>query len=471
MFAQAGDSLHLGLTDAVRRAKANSIDALYARTSRDISLQSWRLYKATLRPDVLVSGQLPGINRRYEGVRQPDGSVVYQEVFQGRSELDFSLRQVIPFTGGNVSLYSSLDRFDNFDSENRGSSYSGSPVGIRLDQPLFAYNDFRWKKQIEPLNYKASERKYVESMEKIGVQAATAFFDLYSKQREVQRVKENIQRANIKLSIAKKRFSIGTITENDLLQLELSTLKSQEELAQAELDYAQASRVLRRLLDLDPMLPIKLDLPAEIPGFVPEPNFAAEIALKNRPDMVEAERDLLQAKAGADRARKEGFSANLNASAGWDTRTEKLDGYYKDMIERQTVSVRLSVPIVDWGKNKARKAQAESRLRLAEISSLRAEENVSQEASVKASRLVMARRKIGINERSMAIAKKRYEIASKRYDNGDLSVLELITALREMDEADRGYVKALQSFWNEYYGLRAMTLYDFETGQSLLPEE
>ena len=73
------------------------------------------------------------------------------------------------------------------------------------------------------------------------------------------------------------------------------------------------------------------------------------------------------------------------------------------------------------------------------------------------------RNSIGIQEKRQEIALKRFEISNSRYLAGKVDILDLSSARTSKDSAIRGYISALQQYWDAYYELRTLTLYDFRT--------
>lgn len=49
----------------------------------------------------------------------------------------------------------------------------------------------------------------------------------------------------------------------------------------------------------------------------------------------------------------------------------------------------------------------------------------------------------------------------ERFVNGTATVTDLNTAQSEKDEAAQRYINELSKYWNYYYTLRQLTLYDF----------
>ena len=59
------------------------------------------------------------------------------------------------------------------------------------------------------------------------------------------------------------------------------------------------------------------------------------------------------------------------------------------------------------------------------------------------------------------VGKLRYESARERFLNGTITATDLNVAQNEMDNATAQYLSSLQNYWNYYYTIRQMTLYDF----------
>ena len=62
---------------------------------------------------------------------------------------------------------------------------------------------------------------------------------------------------------------------------------------------------------------------------------------------------------------------------------------------------------------------------------------------------------------------KSYTLVMDKFRSGTASVTDLNTARTESDNATQKYVRDIASFWNYYYTLRKLTLYDFLAGDDL----
>ena len=77
---------------------------------------------------------------------------------------------------------------------------------------------------------------------------------------------------------------------------------------------------------------------------------------------------------------------------------------------------------------------------------------------------------VAIASKADTIANLRYEVSKQRFLIGKIDVLDLNVALEEKDVARRGFVQALRNYWDYYYNLRGLTLYDWQKDMKLVED-
>ncbi|HBG24861.1 MAG TPA: TolC family protein, partial [Rikenellaceae bacterium] len=121
----------------------------------------------------------------------------------------------------------------------------------------------------------------------------------------------------------------------------------------------------------------------------------------------------------------------------------------------------LSLPILDWGLGKGKIKVASSR---EEVVRTQIEQSISQyrqDMLIKVLEFNKLNIKCTTSAQADSIARLRYEIASERFKNGTLSVLELNSAQSDMDNSASRYISEVSRFWQNYYTLRKLSLYDY----------
>ncbi|MEX2514251.1 MAG: TolC family protein [Cyclobacteriaceae bacterium] len=472
-YAHGQEIISYTLEDMVERAKAQSPAALRADTRRENRYWGYQLFRSNFNPQLRLEGTLPQYSQAFNNVTQPDGTIEFREVRQNLVDLELGLRQVIGATGGVISVNSSTNRFDNFlaTGSNPQTRWSGIPVNVRLSQPIFDYNPYKWDRKIEPIRYEESKREFVEEMEDISRFVSEMFFDFLVAQVNLDIATKNLQNSEAILKIERGRYNIGTTYEDKLLQVELQVLEAKQGVAQARLDMEASSLRLKSYIGLNETVNLNLALPDDIPEFEVNVEQAIEYAFENRSDAIRFARQRLEAQADVAQARGQRFQMNLNASYGYNKAALMWGEIYNNPNTQALVNLSIGVPILDWGRNKARMSMARANQKLTEYEIDQEIINFEQEIFTRVRNFIMLKDRLEITKTSDEVADKRYEISFRRYQSGNVSITDLGIAQREKDENRRRYIESLRDYWTAYYELRSLTLYDFENQQLLYNPE
>ncbi|MGW8122355.1 TolC family protein [Roseivirga echinicomitans] len=461
----------LTLEEVIQLAKQNSRSAKTAETRRTLGYWSYDVYKSQLKPQLRLQGTLPNYTNRSIPVNQNDGSVAFRKVNQNNSNLSLGLEQVLPWTNTTVSFNTNLARFDDYDGDRR--YYQGDPFGVSITQPLFSVNPFKWDKKMQPLQYEQSKRSYVQSMEQTSKTAANLFFRLLVQQRNLQIAQQNAQASDTVFKVEQGRYNIGTSTEDELLQTELDLLTSQSDAQQAQLDVQSLSLELRNFIGLTENVDLELVAPMEVPEFEIDYETALRYAKENRAEYLDFQLQRLESERSVEEARARRFNVSVSASYGYNSaQTNDLSGVYESNNYAAGSQVRLNfnVPILDGGRNKARMNVAREQQKLTEFTVDQNMITFEQEISNAVRNFKQIIEQITLSKKSEEIALRSFEITNGRYLAGKVGILELARARTSKDSAIRSYVSALQQYWDAYYELRALTLYDFREGVLLYNE-
>lgn len=122
---------------------------------------------------------------------------------------------------------------------------------------------------------------------------------------------------------------------------------------------------------------------------------------------------------------------------------------------------------MDWGRSKSRTETAKANLTLAQQTADQDKITFRQEIITQIALFEMLQQQVQLSKEADQIASQRYQIAQDRFLLSDLSVTDLSIALQEKDGAKRDFILALRDYWQAYYSLRWLTLYDFEKNQKI----
>jgi outer membrane protein TolC len=458
-IAKAQEVETYSLSDVILLARGQSPSSKQAETRLENRYWQYRLYKSNYNPQLALRGNIPGYNRDFLSNRLDDGTIVFQDREQLNSSLNLGLNQPIALTGGNVSVNSSMNYFNDLNQDL--TRFNTTMVNVRLDQPIFGFNDLKWDKRTEPLRYEESQRSYVEEMEFISREASGRFFDYLSAQINYEIAQFNLLNNDTIYKIEQGRYNIGTTSKDKLLQVELQLLRSQQDVSQAQLDLETSSQRLRAYLGLNNTDTLFLNIPDGIPQFEISIQDALVYAKMNRSDYIAFERQRIEAEREVAEARSQRFQVELSASYGLNSASGEFDNAYQDPNDQQRLDVGLVIPILDWGRNKARMQTALANRDLTNFVIEQDLQNFEQEIMTLVRRFDVLRKQLEISKKSDEVAAERYNVAQNRYLTGKVDITNLNIALSEKDTAKRSYVTALRDFWIAYFDLRRLTLYDF----------
>src|SRR4030095_9717162 len=235
------------------------------------------------------------------------------------NDVNLLLQQDFAPTGASIEFGSGLNRLDVFETEGvePSRSYLSHPISLRFMQPFFQYNDMKWRKQIEPMVYRESEKIYSEQMEAVANQAAGFFFDLLISQLDAAAAVQDKANADTLLVLSRRGYEVGKIAETDLLQVELNAMEAETRLAGAQLQMQTNAEQLRYFLNLKGDVQFELEPPYHLPNVSIDQEQALAYALQNRSNVVGFDRRLLEAQREVARAKGEaGMTASLEGRFG-----------------------------------------------------------------------------------------------------------------------------------------------------------
>ncbi len=470
----AQDTKQLTLPQVVEMAKAQSIAARQASTTKETRYWEYRTFQSNYKPQLTLNGNLPAFTRSFNEIIQPDGTVLFQPVRNNNSAVGLELSQNITQTGGLLYATSRLQRFDDFDRKNK--LYNGTLFAVGLYQPLFRFNPLKWDKKIEPLKYNESQQEYLESLENIALEANQYFFNLLLVQVNLQISETNLGNTENILRIAHEKFELGKNSRNEILQLQLENLKARKAVAAAKQDMEIASLNLKSFIGLQGGEKIELITPPAPKGSESTKNtegvISSEKAIKeafeNRSNAIAFGRRLLEAERTVAKAKGDnGINATLNANLGFSNRGQKITDVVQKPQNYQFLQIEFTVPVMDWGRSQARTKTAEANRQLTQYTIEQDKQNFQQAIYTQVTLFDMLKNQMDLTIQADSIASEKYLIAKERYVLGNLSITDLSIAFTEKDQAKRDFIETLRQYWAAFYRLRWLTLYDFEKGEKI----
>jgi outer membrane protein TolC len=457
------------LQEVLERAQSSSLDAFLQKNMYQARSWEYKSYLADRLPNLSLSMTPMDYNRsftsRYNSVTNRDEFREQQSLY---TYARMSLSQNIVPTGGTIYVDSDFGRLQNY-GDNDSKSYTTTPVRIGLIQPLFGYNEMKWKSKLSPLKFEKAKKEFIQNMQAINVKAIDLFFAQVIAKLDEELAASNQENAKVLYKIGKKRFAIASIKQSELLNLELNSLQADIDVVKAQKELQQAQFNLNLFLDVDKNERNTLTLPEIVSDLNIDVQLALDLAKQNSPLLLQQEQQAMEADMKVDKTKKESrFKANLNASYGLNQRAESLKAAYQDPLDQQKVKFGIDIPLLDWGKRKGKYRMAVSDREVIRLQIKQKEMDFMQEVSRMVIDFNLQKSLVENAKRAAAVAQKSYEVNLNLFKEGKSTVLQLDDALKKQTTARKNFLNQLKDYWRYYYNIQKFTLYDFRTKKELV---
>ncbi|KVU94127.1 efflux transporter outer membrane subunit, partial [Burkholderia ubonensis] len=310
-------------------------------------------------------------------------------------------------------------------------------VGLQASWELDLFGRIQSLKDQALAKYLATAQARKASEIALVAQVADQYLTVLSTDDLLKVTENTLKSAQASYDLTKLKFDNGTGSELDLRQAQTiveTALANQQAQARAR---AQAVNALVLLIgqplpdDLPPGLPLDAqnfltDIPAGLPSDL----------LTRRPDIMEAEQNLLAANANIGAARA-AFFPRISLTGAFGTASPTLGGLFKAGTAAWSFAPQITMPIFEGGANLANLdlAHVQKRIEIANY------EKAIQSAFREVSDGLAARgtydQQIAALQRNEHAQQRRYDLSDLRYKNGVDSYLSVLTAQTDLYAAQQ----------------------------------
>ena len=460
---------NISLNEVLTLASKNSLNAFKSKRKYGVNYWQFQSFKSSLLPKVNFETRPFTFNRalveRYDFEQNID---IFRQQQNLNTFATVSISQNIGVTGTSLFVNSSFNRLKNsgdFDSE----SYNATPAQIGLIQPIMAFNRFKWEKKTAPLQYQKAKQEFIYEQQTINLKTINLFFNWALANKKVEIAQENKQSAEKLFKIGEKRYHIGSIERDDILNLELDVYNANTNLTQNIQNLQKAEAALKLFLrdalpaNANPVLP---ELISDLQINIDE---ATQYANANNPDILNLKLKKVEALRDLDQAIKDNrFDLSITASYGLNQQANTFRGAYGNLLDQQMVSVNFSIPILDWGERRGKIKTARMNKDVVDIELQQDEDTFKQNITQKVIDFNIQKDLVKGALKTSEIARESYRITEKRYLSGRIDLLNLTSSRQTWQSATERYIQSLLNYWKSYYEVQQLTLYDFMSSKSLI---
>ncbi len=384
----------------------------------------------------------------------------------------FSIVQPVVATDGTVSLSNTLGwQSSTINNDDPKKAFSNN-LQLRVDQPIFTYNQKKMDlKQLE-LNLENTSLNYAIQKLNIEKQTTQYFYNLYQKQQSLSIAREELENQKTSYEIIKKKVDAGLSPEEEFWQAELNLANARSQVYNAEVAMANAEDQLKQTVGIPLSDSITILANVEIKPINVPLNDAITYAKNQRMELRQAQItiensqfDLITAKATNE------FRGNVSLAVGLFGDNEKINKVFssESMQDNESVSLSFQVPIYDWGERDARVKAAEASVQSSELDM--ANEYVDIEINIRQIYRNLKNLLIqnDIAKKSVENAIRTYDLNLEKYKNGDLTSMDLSRYQEQLSTEKNNLTNSIIDYKLELLNMKIQTLWDFEKGESLVP--
>ena len=465
---------NLTLEESISIAKQKSYSML--RLSEDLKIAEYNLKSATsrLKTHIDMTIGAPQYNETIESWKDTTGITYYYPVKEMGYSGSLTINQPLP-TDGNIFISNMLSSSDNIKSNFR-SSRLRSRIGF--NQPLnsfYAYNSIKSTLKRAELDYERSNKQYRREELNLVYLVSSAYYNLLSLQKSTEIASLDLERQMEAYEISKNKYAAGLIREVDALQMEVDLAEAQNNHDIAVLNEVSAKNSFIELLGLDLNDSISLNNLLDYQIVIIDPVQAVEMALKNRLEVREQEIQIELQKLNIRQQKANGMiRGSVDAyfeRAGIDQQAnigflQSIKNLYNNLIDRNSsfgIGLTITIPILDWGENRALVRASESRLKQFTYR----KEEVEREIETEVKNLIASTnsnlKRLQVLEKNVSVAEKSFEITRQRFSDGDIDSQSLALERNRLNNAYTSHLRAYINYQLSLADLTRKTFYDFRT--------
>jgi len=384
-------------------------------------------------------------------------------------------------TNGNIYWETGLNSYDDFYNQDRSATFN---TRLRLRQPidaLYGYNAIRSSLKSARLDYERTKKSLRREELNLEYQVSSSYYNLLSLQRSTEIALLDYERQTEANKIAQNKYASGLIREVDALQMEVDIAEAQNSYEVSLINQESALNSFKNLLGIELTDSVILKDDLEYTIVTVDADKAVEYALKNRTEL--RERDIaIEQQAMSIRQRKaegmvrgyfDAYVQKTGTSMGDITTTYGNTIQYSasDFMDRPInygVGVTVSIPLLDWGENKARVRAAEARQRQNYLAKEELERSIETETRNSVAQLNNNLKRLQLLEKNVAIAEKSFAITLQRFSDGDIDSQTLALERNRLNSAYRSHLSAYIAYQLSLADIMRKTLYDFENDEPIM---
>jgi len=306
--------------------------------------------------------------------------------------------------------------------------YTGGKVESAIDQAQ--------------IGLEMSDLRLEATKQQLRLETTTAYFQVLQTRNQLEVARRTVDDFTAHLRNIIAQYNVGNVAKFDILQTKVQLANAEDGLIRAQNSYDLAVANLNKIIGLpmDSQLKLKEDLAYREYNLTLDDSI--KYALKNRPEMLQAQKAIASAQDQLKIARSGNSpTISLVGTNMWSDFT--FPGLNN---ANWTVGFSLQMNLLDAGLTKAQIQQAQADVTMAREQAQQTSDNIKLEVRQAFLRLKEAEKRIETNSVVLEQAEENLRLAKERYDNGVGTNLDVIDAELGLAQSKTNYIQALYDY-------------------------
>lgn len=464
----------LTLTEAVNMAQKQSYFSTVRKNNFSSDKIYYELFRKSLLPQILLQATPFNYSNNVSNILNYDGQLTKNKTSRINSAANILITQPITLTGGNLFIRSSLERNSittNLDEVSYNYSspsiyYNSTPIYLGYNHNFGSINHYKWDQKLKPMYYEIDRRHYVESNFDIALKTLELFSEVLFAETKLKLVEQN---AYILDSLLQ---SLDESTHNtiNLQKLHFDKNEAKRLTEQYLNEKKEAERNIKNYLNLPNEIGITCQIPSLIDSIFVSTPLLLEKVRKNNPDFLISDLQIEEAKRNLQSSKARRHDISLQFLADLTGSSDKIAESYNTLNKNQSFRIGLEVPLLNWGKNR----------KLIKLGNLKLENAIQSKSYIiteieNSLTTITEGFNIQYSQTSQALvlstlACSNFYNSVNYFSQIKINAMDLSSLRKDKDTAKLQYILELTKYWQYFYSLSKISLYDFVNNVDLLEE-
>lgn len=411
---------------------------------------------------------------------QDSTGLYFYPVRQNQVASYLRISQPLP-TDGSLYIRSGIQNYADYNTNDRNSQLSSS-IGLRQPiEALFGFNNYQLNLKQARLNYEMSLKRLKRLELDLVYQVSQVFYRVLSGQESMNIAQMNHERQLEAYQIAQNKFEAGILKEVEALQMEVDLAEASNQYENSRTSFSASLRDFKETIGINLADSVVIENKLNYQPILIDVGQAIDLAMQNRTELREDEISVeiqeMQLKRQKAAGRISGDVLLNYNFFGVDKSSRTIpigtsfENTWMNLMDRPGsfgVGLTASIPIIDWGENKARVQSAETILEQNRIQLENTQIGIEKEIRSLVDNIHNSLRGLQIMEKSVVVAEKSFDISRQQYANGEIDSQAMAL---ERERLNKTYVAQLQSYISYKLGLADLmrkTYFDFEKEEPVM---